>query len=127
MENLVTKLDKINMSDEAEEAVEDVDLKWGMNIIEIYKLSLKFYKGDKKIFCLRKKNQKSFKFILDKSGKGFHLTYEDNLKLVALTMQASHGSLAHQPKLEPLGVFDVIGRDRRNQWALLGKTLKLNT
>lgn len=50
-----------------------------------------------------------------------HLNYEENLKLVALTMQASHGPIAEQKKLEPLGVFDVIGRDRRNQWSLLGK------
>lgn len=34
-------------------------------------------------------------------------------------MQASHGPMSAQ-KLEPLGVFDVIGRDRRNQWSLLG-------
>jgi acyl-CoA-binding protein len=53
------------------------------------------------------------------------LNYEDNLKLVALTMQASHGPIVQQQKLEPLGVFDVIGRDRRNQWSLLGKSLKL--
>lgn len=49
-----------------------------------------------------------------------HLSYEDNLKLVALTMQASHGPLVLM-KLQPLGVFDVIGKDRRNQWAMLGK------
>ncbi|KAL7018214.1 hypothetical protein ACKWTF_010668 [Chironomus riparius] len=61
---------------------------------------------------------------LDKSGKAVHLSYEDNLKLVALTMQASHGPINLQ-KLEPLGVFDVIGRDRRNQWTLLGDMTKL--
>jgi hypothetical protein len=56
MENLVSKLDKIEMSDPAEEATEDADLKWGMDLTEIYKLSLKFYKGDdKELFCLRKK------------------------------------------------------------------------
>lgn len=38
----------------------------------------------------------------DKSGKAVHLSYEDNLKLVALTMQASHGPINLQ-KLEPLG------------------------
>lgn len=55
-----------------------------------------------------------------------HLTYEDNLKLVALTMQASHGPIVSQ-KLEPLGVFDVIGRDRRNQWSLLGEYLNISS
>lgn len=34
-------------------------------------------------------------------------------------MQASHGPLIMM-KLEPLGVFDVIGKDRRHQWSLLG-------
>jgi golgi resident protein GCP60 len=62
--------------------------------------------------------------FVDNSGKAVHLSYEDNLKLVALTMQASHGPFSQQ-KLEPLGVFDVIGRDRRNQWALLGDINKL--
>ena len=36
------------------------------------------------------------------SGKAVHLSYEDNLKLVALTLQASHGPINLQ-KLEPLG------------------------
>ena len=59
----------------------------------------------------------------DKSGKAVHLSYEDNLKLVALTMQASHGPIETQ-KLEPLGVFDVIGKNRREQWATLGTMSK---
>jgi golgi resident protein GCP60 len=52
------------------------------------------------------------------------LSYEDNLKLVALTMQSSHGPMEQQ-KLEPLGVFDVIGKNRREQWAQLGTMSKL--
>jgi golgi resident protein GCP60 len=52
------------------------------------------------------------------------LSYEDNLKLVALTMQSSHGPMEQQ-KLEPLGVFDVIGKNRREQWAQLGSMSKL--
>lgn len=47
MQNLVTKLDKIDIADQAEEATE-ADLKWGLELTEIYKLSLKFYKGDDK-------------------------------------------------------------------------------
>lgn len=62
--------------------------------------------------------------FLDKSGKAVHLSYADNLKLVALTMQSSHGPLENQ-KLEPLGVFDVIGKNRREQWASLGSMSKL--
>lgn len=39
-------------------------------------------------------------------------------------MQTSHGPIEQQ-KLEPLGVFDVIGKNRREQWATLGSTSKL--
>lgn len=53
-----------------------------------------------------------------------HLSYEDNLKLVALTMQANHGPVEQQ-KLEPLGIFDVIGKNRREQWASLNGMSKL--
>lgn len=63
------------------------------------------------------------KIFTDKSGKAVHLSYEDNLKLVALTMQSNHGPFEHQ-KLEPLGVFDVIGKNRREQWASLGTMSK---
>lgn len=62
--------------------------------------------------------------FVDKSGKAVHLSYEDNLKLVALTMQSSHGPMASQ-KLEPLGVFDMIGKNRREQWSSLGAMSKL--
>lgn len=39
-------------------------------------------------------------------------------------MQANHGPLAEN-KLEPLGIFDVIGKNRREQWASLGTMTKL--
>lgn len=65
-----------------------------------------------------------FVYISDKSGKAVHLSYEDNLKLVALTMQANHGPIEQQ-KLDPLGVFDVIGKSRRQQWLQLGSMSKL--
>lgn len=48
MESLITKLDKVDLEDRVEEAKEDSHLKWGMDLTEIYKLSLKFYKGKKK-------------------------------------------------------------------------------
>lgn len=41
-----------------------------------------------------------------------HFSYEERLKLVALTFQVSHGKFDPQTA-SPLGVLDVIGRDRR--------------
>lgn len=50
--------------------------------------------------------------ISEKEGKAVHLSYDDKLKLVAYTQQVAHGP--YKPEnLPPLGVFDVIGRDRR--------------
>lgn len=51
-------------------------------------------------------------YFVEKEGKAIHFTYDDKLKLVAYTRQVSHGKL-DESKLPPLGVFDVIGRDRR--------------
>jgi len=43
-----------------------------------------------------------------------HLGYEDKLKLVALHRQAMHGKYgADSSKAESVGLFDVIGNDRR--------------
>lgn len=39
-------------------------------------------------------------------------------------MQANHGPIENA-KLEPLGVFDVIGKHRREQWSQLGSMSKL--
>jgi golgi resident protein GCP60 len=50
--------------------------------------------------------------ISEKEGKAVHLSYDDKLKLVAYTQQVVHG-LYKSENLPPLGVFDVIGRDRR--------------
>lgn len=50
--------------------------------------------------------------FVEKEGKAIHFTYDDKLKLVAYTRQVCHGKL-DESKLPPLGVFDVIGRDRR--------------
>lgn len=57
--------------------------------------------------------------VLDKSGKAVHLSYEENLRLIAFTQQASHGPL-DSANAKPLGVLDVIGRDRRVAWQQLG-------
>lgn len=50
MDNLVGAIDKINLKNEmAEEAKEDDgNLKWGMDMNQIYKLALRFYKGMEK-------------------------------------------------------------------------------
>lgn len=58
-------------------------------------------------------------FFSDKEGKALHLSYEDRLKLVAYTQQAAHGTLDVN-SAPPLGVLDVIGRDRRAAWQALG-------
>ncbi|XP_017471409.1 PREDICTED: Golgi resident protein GCP60 [Rhagoletis zephyria] len=73
--------------------------KWGFPLVELYRLALSFYKQN--------------------SGKAIHLSYEDNLKLIAFKQQATMGPFdaSHAPEL---GVLDVIGRDRHMHWQLLG-------
>lgn len=60
---------------------------------------------------------------LEKEGKAVHLSYEDKLKLVAFTQQVTHGKCTAENAL-PLGVLDVIGRDRRLAWQNLGDISK---
>ncbi|XP_073946277.1 Golgi resident protein GCP60 isoform X2 [Choristoneura fumiferana] len=79
--------------------MESEERKWGIPLKEMYKQGLAFYK--------------------DKEGKALHLSYEDRLKLVAYTQQAAHGTLDVN-SAPPLGVLDVIGRDRRAAWQALG-------
>ncbi|XP_055637947.1 Golgi resident protein GCP60 [Toxorhynchites rutilus septentrionalis] len=79
-------------------------LKWNLPLRELYKMACSFYK--------------------EKSGKAIHLSYEDNLKLVAFTQQAAHGPL-DVAKTPQLGMFDVIGKDRRIAWQHLGTITKL--
>ncbi|KAH8415290.1 hypothetical protein KR222_000389, partial [Zaprionus bogoriensis] len=74
--------------------------KWGFPLQELYRLAFTFYKQN--------------------SGKAIHLSYEDNLKLIAFKQQASLGPF--NAKAAPaLGVLDVIGRDRQQHWQLLGE------
>ncbi|XP_014093050.1 Golgi resident protein GCP60 [Bactrocera oleae] len=73
--------------------------KWGFTLPELYRLALSFYKQN--------------------SGKAIHLSYEDNLKLIAFKQQATIGPFDASSAPE-LGVLDVIGRDRRMHWQLLG-------
>ncbi|XP_063228806.1 Golgi resident protein GCP60 isoform X2 [Bacillus rossius redtenbacheri] len=72
---------------------------WGFCLADLYRLALRFYK--------------------EKEGKAVHLSYEDKLRLVAFTRQVNHGAF-EQNNLPPLGVLDVIGRDRRLAWQALG-------
>ena len=62
----------------------------------------------------------------ENEGKSVQLNYDEKLKLVALTQQATHGKLSDQSEetLPTLGAFDVIGKDRRNAWAALGDLSK---
>ncbi|KAJ6634130.1 Golgi resident protein GCP60 [Pseudolycoriella hygida] len=101
MDNLDNRLQNIVLNAD-DNANNDGD-KWGMPLKELYRLAMTFYK--------------------DKSGKAVHFSYEDNLKLVAFTQQASHGPLDIE-NASPLGVLDVIGRDRRTAWQQLGKISK---
>ncbi|CAL7939580.1 unnamed protein product [Xylocopa violacea] len=72
---------------------------WGFEPKELYRIAVNFYK--------------------EKEGKAVHLSYEDKLKLVAFTQQVTHGKCTAE-NAPPLGVLDVIGRDRRLAWQNLG-------
>ncbi|KOC60036.1 Protein TMED8 [Habropoda laboriosa] len=76
---------------------------WGFETKDLYKIAMNFYK--------------------EKEGKAVHLSYEDKLKLVALTQQVTHGKCTPE-NAPPLGVLDVIGRDRRLAWQNLGSISK---
>ncbi|XP_009646445.2 Golgi resident protein GCP60 [Egretta garzetta] len=59
----------------------------------------------------------------EKDGKAFHPTYEEKLKLVALHKQVLLGP--YNPDTCPeVGFFDVLGNDRRKEWAALGNMSK---
>lgn len=71
----------------------------------------------------------AYKFHKEQSGKAFHLSYPENLKLIALAQQARFGKL-ESANLKPLGLLDVVGKERRAAWGALGdmsKTLASRT
>ncbi|CAH0387219.1 unnamed protein product [Bemisia tabaci] len=72
---------------------------WGFNLEELFKLALKFYR--------------------EQDGKAVNFSYQDKMKLLAYMKQISHGKCEPE-KLRPVGVLDVIGRDRRLAWQNLG-------
>ncbi|KAG8443839.1 hypothetical protein GDO86_009142 [Hymenochirus boettgeri] len=80
-----------------------MEQRWGFTLTELYTLALRFFK--------------------EKDGKAFHPTYEEKLKLVALHKQVTHGP--YNPDTSPeVGFFDVLGNDRRKEWATLGNMSK---
>ncbi|KAJ3607125.1 hypothetical protein NHX12_026639 [Muraenolepis orangiensis] len=93
-------------SAEAEDGETDkstIEKKWGFELQELYGMALKFFK--------------------DKDGKAFHPTYEEKLRLVALHKQVLLGP--YNPDASPeVGFFDVLGNDRRREWAALGSMEK---
>ncbi|XP_077024689.1 Golgi resident protein GCP60 [Tamandua tetradactyla] len=80
-----------------------LELHWGFGLEDLYGLALRFFK--------------------EKDGKAFHPTYEEKLKLVALHKQILMGP--YNPDTCPeVGFFDVLGNDRRREWAALGNMSK---
>ncbi|XP_026174743.1 Golgi resident protein GCP60 isoform X2 [Mastacembelus armatus] len=89
--------------EDGETAKSAIERKWGFPLKELYGMALKFFK--------------------DKDGKAFHPTYEEKLRLVALHKQVLLGP--YNPDASPeVGFFDVLGNDRRKEWASLGNMEK---
>ncbi|XP_032688942.1 Golgi resident protein GCP60 [Odontomachus brunneus] len=95
--------DKGDDDDAADYGNADEPQLWGFETRELYKLALNFYK--------------------EKKGKAVHISYEDKLKLVAFIQQVTHGKCTAE-NAPPLGVLDVIGKDRRLAWQNLGDITK---
>ncbi|KAM9435356.1 Golgi resident protein GCP60 isoform 2-T2 [Clarias gariepinus] len=91
--------DTSSRDDGEQDAENSVERIWGFPLVELYGLALRFFK--------------------EKDGKAFHPTYEEKLRLVALHKQVSQGP--YNPDTSPeVGFFDVLGNDRRREWAALG-------
>ncbi|XP_048363083.1 Golgi resident protein GCP60 [Sphaerodactylus townsendi] len=85
------------------EGAQSLERRWGFGLEELYGLALRFFK--------------------EKDGKAFHPTYEEKLRLVALHKQVLLGP--YNPDTCPeVGFFDVLGNDRRKEWAGLGNMTK---
>ncbi|XP_051909413.1 Golgi resident protein GCP60 isoform X1 [Hippocampus zosterae] len=96
-------LEANNDGDDGESDKLSAETKWGFPLQELYGMALKFFK--------------------DKDGKAFHPTYEEKLRLVALHKQVLLGP--YNPDASPeVGFFDVLGNDRRKEWASLGNMEK---
>ncbi|XP_062267147.1 Golgi resident protein GCP60 isoform X2 [Platichthys flesus] len=94
------------VGEDGESGKSAIEAKWGFPLLELYGMALKFFK--------------------DKDGKAFHPTYEEKLRLVALHKQVLLGP--YNPDASPeVGFFDVLGNDRRKEWAALGNMEKEDT
>ena len=51
-------------------------------------------------------------YVAEKEGKAVHLGYAEKCALVGLTQQVTHGSFDPSSS-PPVGVLDVVGKDRR--------------
>uniref|UniRef100_A0A1I8G6G1 ACB domain-containing protein n=1 Tax=Macrostomum lignano TaxID=282301 RepID=A0A1I8G6G1_9PLAT len=59
------------------------------------------------------------RFIKEKEGKAFHLSYQDRLQLAAHCKQVAHGP--YKSDASPgVGWLDVVGSDRKATWQSLG-------
>uniref|UniRef100_A0A1I8HEC4 ACB domain-containing protein n=1 Tax=Macrostomum lignano TaxID=282301 RepID=A0A1I8HEC4_9PLAT len=59
------------------------------------------------------------RFIREKEGKAFHLSYQDRLQLAAHCKQVAHGP--YKSDASPgVGWLDVVGSDRKATWQSLG-------
>ncbi|KAM9798470.1 Golgi resident protein GCP60 [Neosynchiropus ocellatus] len=89
----------VDDGEDGESVKSAMERKWGFPLQDLYAMALKFFK--------------------DKDGKAFHPTYEEKLRLVALHKQVLLGP--YNPDASPeVGFFDVLGNDRRKEWASLG-------
>ncbi|XP_015930884.1 Golgi resident protein GCP60 [Parasteatoda tepidariorum] len=95
-------LNSISPSNDSESSDEFLET-WGFNTDELYSLATKFLK--------------------EKEGKAFPLSYKDKLSLVAYTQQVLHGKFIEE-KYPAVGYLDVIGRDRKLAWQSLGDMSK---
>ncbi|KAG7154056.1 Golgi resident protein GCP60-like [Homarus americanus] len=76
-----------------------VEIHWGFSLSELYRIALKFFK--------------------EKEGKAVHLGYAEKCELVGMTQQVMHGPFDPVTS-PPVGVLDVVGKDRRLAWQALG-------
>ncbi|CAH1388539.1 unnamed protein product [Nezara viridula] len=90
---------RCSMDHENNQADEEFISEWGFRLKDLYRLALRFNK--------------------EKEGKALSLSYQDKLRFVSLAKQVSVGKF-NPDTSSPLGVLDVIGRDRRLAWQSLG-------
>ncbi|XP_052696730.1 Golgi resident protein GCP60-like [Crassostrea angulata] len=96
--NGVTNL-SVNGNEKSKESIDEFAKGWGFQLPELYKLAVRFYK--------------------EKNGKALKLKYQDKLRLVAYTKQATYGKYRNDVSPE-VGFLDVVGNDRRQAWQALG-------